>query len=322
MIRFLLALLMIIVALWYNPQSLAIAAPVALFMPVLAAGNVYWRSSATNAMQVTAVVSQSDWSTGTTTAYSNTVRGIFSWCLDHLNAELFEVDSSNVFYRRSVSSTGSRTGIGFTASANVIAVACDPTNERVFYMQLDTANQVRVVNYDGSGDTAIAGWSTTTTTGSARYRIIYDQTLDRVYYMKDDLDATGMELRYVGADGTGDTLYASLASSKRSTAIAIDKVNRYVFWRTAEFPDVGLRRGNMDGSGVTTLNYHPDNDSTLTFSHLLGKLHYCYSNSYTRCNNDGSSEENIDTSGGALIQPNHHIALGEGLEEMGAGAVL
>lgn len=313
-----------VVGCWYPLAWLLV--PVALFMPVFGSGGNVYVFSAPAFLRT--VPSQTDWSTG---ANTNAAQAGPPGVLDRKNQVFYWVNgttlASTTLAHWATPASASTVGtVAYSTSSLILrSIECDPTNSRVFYLNDQSGDNLRKINYDGSGDAAVINW-----VGSGASKgLRYDATSDKIYYVK-HVGAT-CELRYCSPDGSGDALVSSVGATAINS-IAIDVANRYLFWD--EFFTVGpstrIRRSAMDGSGVTTLKTYPGySDAVIYFSQSQAKLHiaardFTPNTKTTQMANDGSGEITLSdtaTGGNDYYGPSG-FALGDGLETVGAGAIL
>lgn len=304
-----------------------------MFMCCCGGGNVYWREVVGD-QEASLVKAVDDWTGASVTGYSPApLAAVGLFCFDRLNSVLFET-YGQFLASRAASNFGTGTGISNTSPGDFLAIDCDPTNQRLFYITYDSGYsllELRVMNYDGSGDTLILSW-----TGSnvLPMHVQYDLTLDRVYYVKPQPSGASYnsELRYVSPDGSGDTLVYATGLGGVIGCIAIDCANRYLFWTESEPTGVHRKwhRSDMGGGGLTTtLMIANPVPASICFSQSEQKLHIWDSDGVSygtvkRMDGDGSNVETLVTLGASAAFPYviSMFALGEGLETTGSGAIL
>ncbi len=299
------------------------------------AGNLYWSEGSTSAtLTVNYPTSLTDLTTGTSSTFTSGATDCM--CYDRKNDLIWQASGTSVVARSNNPASGTTT-YSFTAPQNVVAIDCDPTNSRVFYITKNGGSfDVRKINYDGTGDTSLVTWSSGGYL-NAEIDIRYDLTTDRVYYIKSFI-STGSttELRYIDPSGSGDTLVASKSESLgghgRMHSIAIDVTNQYLFWvESTNVFGANLQRSNMTGGSVTTV-YSSLGTGTykITFSQLQSKLYVWMGNGgfgsgdvVRYMNNDGTSNTSLGIPVGSTTgTKSAWFALGTGFETIGGSAIL
>lgn len=273
------------------------------------------------------VTSMTNWTVVLTETYTTTTT---SFAFDRKNEVLYRVlrGTPSTIYKNAEAVFTAPTVVASIAD-DVLAIECDPTNERLFFIAHNGGDaRLAKLNYDGTGETTIVSWTGWTAGGFEGRAVRYDLTLDRVYYVKEQVGAGKPQLRYVAPDGTGDTLIRGLNVTGLGNGtfrdITIDVTNRYLMW--SEY-DVGVgggvKRSAMDGTGIIAVHTQPEFIlSTICFSQLQEKLHVWDENNFGddyiyRMNSDGTDVEQLAEGGGPPF-----FALGCGLETVGPEAIL
>lgn len=313
-------------------------APIALFMAPLfsasVAGNLYWSEGSTSAtLTVNYPTSLTDLTTGTSTTFTSGTTDCM--CYDRKNDLIWQASGTSVV-ARSNNPASSTTTYSFTAPQNVVAIDCDPTNTRVFYITKNGGSfDLRKINYDGTGGASLITWSGGFT--NAEIDVRYDLTDDHVYYVKALTSASSTtELRYISPSGTGDTLVASKSDPfggyGRIHSIAIDVTNRYLFWvESTNTFSANLQRSTMSGGSVTTIASSLGSGTyKITFSQLQSKVYVWMGNGglgsgdvVRYMNTDGTSNTSLGIPVGSTTgTKSAWFALGTGFETIGVSAIL
>ena len=130
-----------------------------------------------------------------------------------------------------------------TGGRQVLHLAVNPLLEYIYYSETRAgASDLRRVNYDGSNDTLLVNYQSTSTTPHMRV-----SKFEGYVFIGDQLG-----IKRCDSDGTNlTTIYTSGGPAVRG--ICVDNENKYLFWNEVSGTTTTIKRAAFDGSGVASL---------------------------------------------------------------------
>jgi hypothetical protein len=274
---------------------------------------------------------------------TDTVTHTNRWAFDHKNETLY-VGRVGGLYRLSADlATATLISGSFNLTSSSIAV--DYTNSRIFYTRNSSTVtcEIRRINYDGSGDTAILSFTNTDPNASgANYRrVVYDRVNDTIYYhLQKTYSGVGAppetyEMYRANADGSAEILIAS-HGSVADRQVVVDKTNSKLWWININgSAHYEIRRSELDGTSPSVVYDTGSSSNQVTsmqWSHKLQRLWYwetkatpnastsgLYSNNYAWTDLVHELNGNATHVGvGSSIMPTTQLFLACGIETTGA----
>ena len=216
--------------------------------------------------------------------------------IDNINEKLYFADFDKIV--RLDLSIGSPNPEVIINTPAVMDVAVDVENSLIYYGTY--YGEIRVVNFDKTGDALILDLATTITSNNLSSQNIIapqitgidvDLKNGKIYWA----EQTNGTIGRANLDGSGFEIVAENLDTGKSFGVAIDQLNDKLYYTTSDSNQTGfIRNANLDGSSVSTLvnaqyPYHIDLDSE------DGKIYFSdfNTNQIFKANLDGSENASL-----------------------------